>query len=439
MRLIRLFKSELMHESKDWVDKGIISEDQAKTICQEYSIDYSKSQEHSLGYNLLVTLGYLFIGLAIITLIGANWDDIPRAVRMVGLIFLTGSIHALGCWRYSQNNEDSAQRFFLLGNLFYGASIILIAQIYHLGEHMPDGVFWWALGTLPFGPLLRSHYLTLFSLVLGIIWLLLETNLGFYPVLFPIFLIAAIGVLTYSKQSFILFITTVAGIGLWIEFALAHGWRTGLHYRWEVEHIVVSACLFAFVYSFSNWMNQQKNPKLKNYGALLGLWCLRFTLLALVIMSFESTWVELIKADWNNSGSMLLISGLFSAAALFVSYHQNKHTTALIGFLLVIFLSVSVVINTTDRAYAIYMQIASNILLLSFGIGLIIKGINAGISHYFYLGTLTILLTGLLRYMDLVGNYVGGALMFGVFAIILLSAAKYWKHHAKSMEVSGNE
>ena len=32
---------------------------------------------------------------------------------------------------------------FFLGNLFYGASIILVAQIYHLGEHMPDGVFWW--------------------------------------------------------------------------------------------------------------------------------------------------------------------------------------------------------------------------------------------------------------------------------------------------------
>ena len=40
-----------------------------------------------------------------------------------------------------------ATGLFFLGNIFYGASIILIAQIYHLGEYMPDGVFWWDTGS----------------------------------------------------------------------------------------------------------------------------------------------------------------------------------------------------------------------------------------------------------------------------------------------------
>ena len=78
MRLIRLLKNDLAKETATWVDKDLISLDQARSICSEYDVDYDSSESYSAGYRLLVALGYLFIGLAVITLLGANWDEIPR-------------------------------------------------------------------------------------------------------------------------------------------------------------------------------------------------------------------------------------------------------------------------------------------------------------------------------------------------------------------------
>ncbi|CAA0104254.1 Uncharacterised protein [BD1-7 clade bacterium] len=115
MRLIRRLNRGLTKEVSDWVDDDMISEDQRHAICARYN----------------VSLGDLFIDLALITLIGANWDEIPRGVRMAALVLLTPSTHGFAHKRYIGSDEPIASRFFSLGS-FYGAAIIPIAQIYHL-------------------------------------------------------------------------------------------------------------------------------------------------------------------------------------------------------------------------------------------------------------------------------------------------------------------
>jgi hypothetical protein len=40
-----------------------------------------------------------------------------------------------------------------------------------------------------------------------------------------------------------------------------------------------------------------------------------------------------------------------------------------------------------------------------------------------------ILVTALLRYADLIGDYVGGSLRFLFFAGVLFAAARFWRHH----------
>ncbi len=80
------------------------------------------------------------------------------------------------------------------------------------------------------------------------------------------------------------------------------------------------------------------------------------------------------------------------------------------------------------------LQVIDNIILISLGIGLIVQGLHRHISLYFYLGVIIILITGLMRYFDLVGNYIGTAILFAVFSAILLSAARYWKHYQARVE-----
>jgi hypothetical protein len=90
-------------------------------------------------------------------------------------------------------------------------------------------------------------------------------------------------------------------------------------------------------------------------------------------------------------------------------------------------LSMIAVVLFNVPAGAIYFQVIYNIALVGTGIWLIVRGIQSGISHYFFLGIATILLTAFMRYVDLIGEYVGGAILFIVLAVLLLGAARYWK------------
>ena len=68
-------------EASTWVDLQLITVEQAQAIpiCRVYGIDYDTIRSRSSAYRVLVVLGFVFIGLSLITLIGANWDTIPRA------------------------------------------------------------------------------------------------------------------------------------------------------------------------------------------------------------------------------------------------------------------------------------------------------------------------------------------------------------------------
>jgi uncharacterized membrane protein len=427
MRLIRLLKNDIAREAEEWVDDNIITQEQAENICTRYDVDYHHVKNNSIGYRVLVGLGYLFIGLALITLLSANWDELPRELRMFSLIAITVGIQSASLRQYLRGNLSSATNGFLLGNMFFGASIILIAQIYHLGEHMPDGIFWWALGCLPFALLTNSRALTLQTMILATIWFLLEINMDFFPTLFPLFIISALTVLTRGKQSILLLLLVIFSVGLWTEYSLAKLWQDTHYFKFQVEHIAVSVSLFIFIYAFSHWLRLRNSVIAKDYASVLALWSLRFTLIGMLILSFEDSWTSLIQANWEHSFSMGIIVLALSVISLLVVAKTNrlKHIAA---FVTVYLLTLLLVASSGDTSQAVYFQIISNIALIIGGIGLIIKGINEGISHYFFLGVATILLTAMIRYADLVGNYIGGALLFMVFATILLGAAKYWKH-----------
>lgn len=435
MRLIRLLKNDIAKEASEWVSEDIITQSQAEKICLRYDVDYHQVKNRSLGYNILVALGYLFIGLAIITLVGANWDNIPRAVRMSALIILTVGTHGFALRKYLSGERGAATGIFLLGNLFYGASIILIAQIYHLGEHMPDGVFWWAIGCLPIAILTNSPWIALQSTLLGMLWFYLEIDMGYYPTLSPLFILGALLVLYRGKQSIILFLVTVASIGFWVEYSLAEYWRQGNFYSFHAEHLPVSVALFIFAYIFSHWLNRKPSSVAKDYGAILALWSLRFGLILMLVMSFKDPWKSLIRANWEHTISMWVIIAVISSFSLFLANKAEKLKPVIyiIPFYLI---SLIAVLFSGNTAYAIYFQVVYNLALVITGVWLIIKGINKGMSHYFFLGVVSILLTAFMRYIDLIGDYIGGSLLFMVCAVLLLSAAKYWKNYETNREAS---
>jgi len=434
MRLIHLLKNDIAREAAKWVKSEIITTSQAEQICGSYGVDFHQAKSRSFAYNALIGLGYLFIGLAVITLLGANWDEIPRALRMGGLIAMTMATQGVALRWFLRGNEKAATGLFFLGNLFYGASIILIAQIYHLGEHMPDGVFWWALGCLPIAILINSAWISLQALVLALVWFMLEVDMGFYPLLFPLFILGSLIVLYRGSRNTILFLATVVAITLWVEYSLALYWGVNHVLDFQAEHVAVSAAWLILAYAKGHWLNCRESTVAKDYGVLLVSWSLRLAIVALLVMSFEEPWRELLRETWEHRVSMFVLVALVLAAALYLARTARKLVPVAVMILFLTLTLAAVLVSATD-AHAVYFQIACNLMLIVSGVWLIIRGIQDGISHYFFLGVASILLTAFMRYVDLIGDYVGGAAIFLLFAVVLLGAARYWKRHLSREDV----
>ena len=84
-------------------------------------------------------------------LIGYNWEALSRGAKLAAifgaLAATQGGAFYLRFWRQMPRLSEAA---FLLGCLLYGAGIWLVAQVFHLDAHYPDGVWCWTVGLLPF-------------------------------------------------------------------------------------------------------------------------------------------------------------------------------------------------------------------------------------------------------------------------------------------------
>ncbi|MCX7830762.1 MAG: DUF2157 domain-containing protein, partial [Acidobacteria bacterium] len=108
----------------------------------------------------------------------SNWGMIPRWGKL-SIIFLSlFSSYSLGYYlRYEKKSYPKVGgALIFLGCMIYGAGIFLIAQIYNISVHYPNGPLMWALGVLPLAYLLRFKTILFLALIDLIIWLPMELS-----------------------------------------------------------------------------------------------------------------------------------------------------------------------------------------------------------------------------------------------------------------------
>lgn len=442
MKMIRLFRRELAAEASDWVRDGLVSSQQAEAILARYGTHLPTGDERSLGYHLLLAFSAFFMGLSIIVLVSANWEEIPRAVRMLGLIALTAATNAAGVFAIKQGRDAAGQIWLFLGSLFYGASIMLIAQIYHLGEHFPDGIFWWAMGIFPVALVTGSVPIMLWTGMLSVLWMWVEAQVGFFPSAYPIFLAGMFWFVFKQRRSTVIFLLAVIGVMFWLELLLAW-WRGGL-YRFDgsVIHILFSGCLLLVAHTLFRVMELGKNqPDFANYGFVARLWVIRSGLFALLVLGFHEPWEELLRNPWETGASiaMLAVTLCVQGALVFWSVRRQLGQISLFdalkihassGVFYILFAVAAMLVSSPHDSFeetSILLQILSNLVAVLAGIWLILRALQETLTHYFYTGIMMLILTALFRYFDLVGDYIGGAMLFFVCAALLFGAARLWR------------
>jgi uncharacterized membrane protein len=159
----------VLAEIEHWTAEKIISAEQAERLRQRYT---PSIEGPPWGLLVFASAGALVIGLGVILLFAYNWNEIPKYGKLV-LVF--SAVIAAHCGGLTLQRKPGwpqrlGEAFSLLGTMFYGAGIWLVAQIYHIDEHYPNGFLIWALGALALAWVLASTPHALLATVLLTIW-----------------------------------------------------------------------------------------------------------------------------------------------------------------------------------------------------------------------------------------------------------------------------
>lgn len=150
-----------------WVRKGLIDNQTAGRLRTELD----EAGGFGLG-GVLGVLGALLLGAAIITLVAANWESIPRLVRVIGLIGLMWAAWLGGAWREKAGDGVFSQVLYLFATITFGAAISLIGQMYHLSGDTSSAALVWTVGNLVAAALTRSPVVTAAAAGTGIFYLI---------------------------------------------------------------------------------------------------------------------------------------------------------------------------------------------------------------------------------------------------------------------------
>ena len=417
-------KNFLADELAKWREDGLISDEAARKIAARYDIDLSGANERRSF--ILKLVAYLFLALSLFTLVGANWEELPRAVRLIIVLGILAAVNFSGVLAQKNGKETQATTLFFLGNFCYGAAIILVAQIYHLGEHMPDGVLLWAVGALALALATRKSIIALQALVLGLIWFLMEFEFSGVSHGFLLFIVACAAVL-WRDDSRLLTAALFASVFAYIvSFVLYERYfLADLHVEdafYGVHFFALSYCLLAVCASFllERAGKFELAFYLKNIGIVCGAGILCFDMSLYEDLHFSRPWPYGTQNYENVLNGVTFLKSVFGAlftafcaASLGLAFYFKKYAAAIVGALLV---ALPFILD----AFAGYEEGVFSLIGVCVAVALIKQNnIKFGIALIFWVA--------FVRYVDLVGDYVSASALFLVFALVVLGVSRISK------------
>jgi uncharacterized membrane protein len=169
-----LYKKRLLRDLDRWQSNGWLSEDGRAAITQEIL-------SGGRGLNLASALGILasvLFGFAAISFVAAHWDDMPRLARLVLLLTCVWSGYGVAGWLETRGHSPLSDAAVLFACAMFGASIMLVSQMYHIAGDPADGVLLWWIGTFAAGAALRSNPALALALILVCTWSFLKTSMS---------------------------------------------------------------------------------------------------------------------------------------------------------------------------------------------------------------------------------------------------------------------
>ncbi len=160
------YATRLQRDLGRWRDQGWVTDAGHRAITTELA---QRRSGPGLAGSLAV-LGACLLGFSAMTFVASNWQAMSKLARL--LILLVGMWSAYGgaALLFSRKLDVFGHAAVLTGVGIFGASIMLVAQMYHMEGNPPDAVLMWATGALLAGLAFRSNPALALAMLLVALW-----------------------------------------------------------------------------------------------------------------------------------------------------------------------------------------------------------------------------------------------------------------------------
>jgi heme/copper-type cytochrome/quinol oxidase subunit 4 len=428
----------LLDELSLWRRDAVVSEQQAQRIADLYEGAGEMAERgRSRAVFVLMAAAATLVGLAALLLIGYNWNDLSREIKLALVLGVIAVTHAAGfSLRYKKNAGTLSENVFFLGCLFYGAGIWLVAQVFHINSHYPDGVWWWAIGVLPFALCLETRLLHALLVTLLGLWAGMEVlnfdhlgawffgRWGFLPNgAYSLPLLALPGIVWAYRKESVKTLALYVPLLAWWTVLQVFAWKMGSNPFYFVGSVgalllVAAEChpagsRFAIPYRY--------------YGSLLvgGV---------LVPLSFYDLNKHLVGEWASGFGPSALLAAVAFGAVIVARRTITRRQAIPLGLSLLMALLPLLTVGCRSAgcadAAALLPTILVNVAMVAGAFWLMQVGLQEDRGRPFGAGVLYFLLWSVLRYVDLFGDFggmLGAASMFFVCGGALFGVARYWQ------------
>jgi uncharacterized membrane protein len=160
------YHKRLQQDLPDWVAAGWLSEDGKSAILR-----HVESQKGGIGlYGVLAILGATLLGFAAMTFVASNWQAMSKLLRLSLLMTGMWGAYVAAAVLFARGMNAFGHAAVLTGVGIFGASIMLVAQMYHMEGNPPDAVLLWGAGCLLAGVVFRSNPALALAMALAVLW-----------------------------------------------------------------------------------------------------------------------------------------------------------------------------------------------------------------------------------------------------------------------------
>ncbi len=452
--LKRRYFNQLQSDMKAWVSAGWVTQEGADHILRE-----SEPGDSKYHFSMIIGIfGAVLLGFAALSFVGANWQEMGKLSRILLLFSLMWAAFGVGWLMDNKGYHGLKEAAWLLGGTLFGVNIALIAQIYHIDRHPPDGMMLWGAGMLLVAAALESKAALAASFAIITIWTMMETNwlsygYGLKPNVHWGFLVlwGFAAFLASRMKWFPAYHLAILSLGFWLFVSLFSLTRGTLMSHLSalativLVMVVVTLAALLFTKKAGQTLQKQFSYILSHYSiAVIALLPL---LVQMTVGSRLFRYVGLRSAEMTAFplwAVLLFVLPLFAAILWLLKRHYDRQSFRPVNMLFfgiisswcVLFI-VALALDLRPLVLLLSNPALFRILMLAIAIWLVSFGLEIHSPKIVNLGLLAFGIEVLYIYVKLFGSLMDTSLFFLMGGVVLIALAYGLERMRRKLSASG--